>query len=58
MDHPHFWFVSCFAVHEEEDDRILRNSLFDPLRGAIYGTKNENFSFQISDSAVGRASVS
>ena len=33
MDHPHFWFVSCFGVNEEEDNRILRNSLFDPPRG-------------------------
>ena len=37
MDHPHFWFVSCFGVNEEEDNRILRNSLFDPPRGAISG---------------------
>ena len=37
MDHPHFWFVSCFGVNEEEYNRILRNSLFDPPRGAIFG---------------------
>ena len=29
MDHPHVWFVSWFGVNEEEDNGILRNSLFD-----------------------------
>ena len=31
--------------NEEEENGILRNSLFDPPRGAIFGTQNENFSF-------------
>ena len=40
--------MSRLGVNEEEDNRILRNSLFDPPRGrkmAIFSIKNKNFIF-------------